>query len=79
MCGFGLHMEKRPHRFDLLKEQNPKEWDYWMNKCCTDADGTPYGWGRVLDYIGVKWRDIYTDDQIPGQTTIFDFIGKEQT
>lgn len=27
MCGFGIHMEKRPHRFDLLYESNPKEWD----------------------------------------------------
>ena len=26
MCGFGIHMEKRPHRFDLLYESNPKEW-----------------------------------------------------
>lgn len=25
MCGFGIHMEKRPHRFDLLRERNPKE------------------------------------------------------
>jgi hypothetical protein len=24
MCGFGVHMEKRPHRFDLLWERNPK-------------------------------------------------------
>ena len=21
MCGFGIHLEKRPHRFDLLKEE----------------------------------------------------------
>lgn len=25
MCGFGIHLEKRPHRFDQLKERNPKE------------------------------------------------------
>lgn len=25
MCGFGVHMEKRPHRFDLLWERNPKD------------------------------------------------------
>lgn len=57
MCGFGIHMEKRPHRFDLLRESNPKEWDYWMNGCCVDESGNPYGWGRVLDYIGVGWKD----------------------
>lgn len=56
MCGFGIHLEKRPHRFDLLKERNPKEWDYWMFKCCTDPDtGEKYGWARVLDYIGVGY------------------------
>ena len=55
MCGFGIHMEPRPHRFDPLKERNLKEWEYWMKNCCTDEDGNPYGWGRVLDYIGVGW------------------------
>lgn len=55
MCGFGIHMEKRPHRFDLLKERNPKEWEYWMYNCCTDENGKKYGWARVLDYIGVGY------------------------
>ena len=56
MCGFGVHMEKRPHRFDLLHERNPKEWEFWMKRCCTDkATGEKYGWGRVLSYIGVPW------------------------
>jgi len=55
MCGFGIHLEKRPHRFDRLREEKPKEWEYWMLKCCTDDNGEQYGWGRVLDYIGVGW------------------------
>ena len=59
MCGFGIHLEKRPHRFDLLREKNPKEWDFWMNSVCKDDDGTPYGWGRVLDYIDVPWKDKF--------------------
>lgn len=47
MCGFGIHLEKRPHRFDLLKERNPKEWEYWMFKCCTDEEtGERYGWSK---------------------------------
>ena len=59
MCGFGIHMEKRPHRFDLLREQNQKEWEFWMYKCCTDKEtGEKFGWGRVLDYIGVGWEDV---------------------
>ncbi len=56
MCGFGIHMEKRPHRFDRLYEDNPKEWHYWMYNCCTDENGEKYGWGRVLTYIGVPWE-----------------------
>jgi hypothetical protein len=55
MCGFGIHLEKRPHRFDQLKERNPKEWHYWMYDCCTDANGEKYGWAKVLDYIGVGY------------------------
>lgn len=56
MCGFGIQMEKRPHRFDLLKERNPKEWDFWMYRCCTDMEtGEHYGWARVLDYIGIGY------------------------
>ena len=59
MCGFGVHMERRPHRFDQLRERNPKEWEFWMYHCCTDPEtGEKFGWGRVLDYIGVDWRDI---------------------
>ena len=48
MCGFGIHIEKRPHRFDRLREDNPKEWEYWMYA---------QGWGDVLTYIGVGWED----------------------
>ena len=55
-CGFGIHLEKRPHRFDRLHEDNPKVWEHLMNNLLTDESGT-YGWGRVLDYIGVGWRE----------------------
>ncbi|MEN8615411.1 hypothetical protein ABFB09_09125 [Dehalogenimonas sp. THU2] len=48
MCGFGIHIEKRPHRFDRLRHTNPKEWRFWMYDM---------GWGKVLDYIGVGWED----------------------
>lgn len=47
MCGFGIHLEKRPHRFDQLYMRNPKEWNFWMIEM---------EWGKVLDYIGVEWR-----------------------
>ncbi len=58
MCGFGIQLErKRPHRFDRLREDNPKEWHYWMYECCSDENGEKYGWGKVLDYIGIGWED----------------------
>ena len=55
MCGFGIQLEGRPHRFDRLKEDNYKEWHYWMYECCTDEHGNKYGWAKVLDYIGVGY------------------------
>lgn len=58
MCGFGIHVEGRPHRFDILRETNPKEWEFWMKHVCRDENGNWYGWGRVLDYIGIGWEDV---------------------
>lgn len=55
MCGFGIHLEKRPNRFDLLYQSNRKEWEYLMFRCCKDENGNFFGWSRVLDYIGVGW------------------------
>lgn len=79
MCGFGIQMESRPHRFDRLYERSPKEWDFWMNRCCTDPDGNKFGWGRVLDYVGIEWKDPahwwLAPNQLEGQMTLFDFIG----
>lgn len=69
MCGFGVHMEKRPHRFDQLRDRNWKEWEFWMYRCCTDPEsGEKFGWGRVLDYIGVKWEDKWCAE--PEQITL---------
>jgi hypothetical protein len=57
MCGFGIQLErKRPHRFDRLRETNLKEWEYWMKSCYKNENGEVFGWGKVLDYIGVEWR-----------------------
>ncbi len=76
MCGFGIHMEKRPHRFDLLRERNEKEWHFWMYECCTDPKtGEKFGWGRVLDYIGVEWEDRYIDWGAR-QMNMFEMLGE---
>ncbi|HBK53803.1 MAG TPA: hypothetical protein DDZ44_07705 [Syntrophomonas wolfei] len=58
MCGFGIHIEKRPHRFDRLRITNYKEWKFWMYDM---------GWGKVLDYIGVKWEDEYVPPPKQGE------------
>lgn len=72
MCGFGVHMETRPHRFDRLRVRNPKEWEFWMYRCCTDPEtGEKFGWGRVLDYIGVEWENIPDGVDLPGQMNFF--------
>ena len=56
MCGFGVHLEESPNRFERLKMRNKKEWEYWMFKCCTDEKtGENYGWSRVCDYICVPY------------------------
>ena len=43
----------------------------WMNHVMQDDRGNWYGWGRVLDYIGVEWRDpeaaLLNPDELPGQ------------
>lgn len=79
MCGFGIHVEKRPHRFDRLRESDPKQWEFWMKNVCVDENGERYGWGRVLDYIGVEWKDSdYAGLQMDGQIGIEDLMGGER-
>lgn len=69
MCGFGIHMEKRPHRFDRLWERSPGEWEMWMHHVDQLPDGSWYGWGHVLDYIGVEWREPWR--QFESQESLF--------
>lgn len=44
-CLFGVHLEKEPNRFQLMKQTHPKLYDYCINKL---------GCGKVLDLINVK-------------------------
>lgn len=76
MCGFGIHLESRPHRFDRLRERNPKYWDFLMYHAVKDETGE-YGWGRVLDYLGIEWEN--KPGQLSGQLSFDDFYGKELT
>lgn len=40
-CGFGLHLDPFPNRFQILAETHPRRWDFCMNKL---------GLGAVLAY-----------------------------
>lgn len=60
MCGFGIHMENRPHRFDRLRHDNLKEWAFWMYDM---------GWGKVLDYIGIPWETEVETQGVLGDLT----------
>lgn len=57
MCGFGIHLEKRPNRFDLLQQRNPREYERLMNHLVQGENGEWYGWEKVLNYIGVHMND----------------------
>ena len=46
------------------KEYPVKKDHYWMYECCTDEKGEKYGWGRVLDYIGIGWEDIPNENGV---------------
>lgn len=72
MCGFGIHLESRPHRFDRLRERNEKYWHFLMYECVHDETGT-YGWGRVLDYLGIEWEN--KPGQLKGQISLEDYFG----
>lgn len=45
-CMFGVHTEKSPNKFELMKQTHPKLYDYCINQL---------GCGRVLEFLGVKY------------------------
>ena len=62
-CGYGAQLEKSPNRYEKLKEIDPKKWDY----CMRDVDKNGLGFGKVLDFINVKWgKDDPNDFKLDG-------------
>jgi len=45
-CGFGLHLEKQPNRYQLMKKNYPKQWDWAINKA---------GFGELFDKLGIVY------------------------
>lgn len=53
-CMFGIHLEDKPNRFQLLKTTHPKLWDYSLNKL---------NMKKVLDFIQVPYD---TEEKLNG-------------
>lgn len=61
-CGFGSHLEKGENRFERMRQTHPKHYEFCIGGGAYDpADGLwkpnekGLGYGRVLDYIGVRY------------------------
>ena len=60
-CAFGAHLEKGENRFERMKHTHPKHYNFCIGGGEWDTDGLwkpnekGLGYGRVLDYIGVRY------------------------
>lgn len=60
-CAFGAHLEKGENRFERMKHTHPKHYEFCIGVGEWDAAGlwkpneNGLGYGRVLDYIGVRY------------------------
>ena len=57
-CMFGVHLERRPNRFEQMALTHPKQYDLCINRL---------GCGKVLDYIGVPYGFTGGDNNATGQ------------
>jgi len=51
-CMYGVQYEQEPNRFQQMKITHPKQYDY----CMRPVEEGGLGLGKVLDYIGVKYK-----------------------
>ncbi len=48
MWDSGVHLEENTHRFDMLRERNEKEWEFWMYRCCRSRNRRKIWMGTCL-------------------------------
>lgn len=66
MCLFGLHMEKQPNRLQRMQVEEPKKYDFVLNKL---------GYKDILDFMNISYRIDQIDDYrgiLPNQIGFFD-------
>lgn len=51
-CMFGVHLEKEPNRFQIMKQTYPKQYDF----CIRPLEEKGLGLGEVMNYIGVNYE-----------------------
>lgn len=54
MCGFGLQMEARPHRFDRMQKYEPQSYELWVNQ---------RGWGEIMKRLKIPFGDYIWEDE----------------
>ena len=45
-CGFGVHLEKPPNRYQRLQKTHPRYWEYCIEEL---------GWKQIWDFMGVQY------------------------
>lgn len=66
MCLFGLHMEKQPNRLQRMEIEEPKKYDYVINKL---------GYKDILEYMDIPYRSDQIKEQkgiLTNQISMFD-------
>ena len=51
-CGFGVHLQKNPNKFQQMKCTHPEIHDYCIREC----ENGGLGYGKIFDFMGIKYE-----------------------